>query len=139
MPQFLDRWLEWFRTRSTRDKAAILVAAVLVAVFACSVLRWVTMLVLIAVVIALIAGAAQRTPVRHLVIAAVALLAAFFVFGALASAVYGPSGEAASKRSRRRRPPRSRRSRPLRLLRKRSPHPNRRPSRSRRPYLASIR
>ena len=92
MPQFLSRWLDWYRTRPTGTKAVIVAFTLLAAVLASPVLRWVTTLALIAVVIALIARSTQRTPARHLVIAAVALLAAFFVFDALASAVYGPSG-----------------------------------------------
>ena len=90
MPQFLSRCVAWFRTRPADTKAVIVAFALLAAVLASPVLRWVTMLALIAVVIALIARAAQRTPVRNLVIATVVLLAAFFVFDALASAVYAP-------------------------------------------------
>jgi hypothetical protein len=92
VPQFLDRWLDWFRTRPADTRALIILAAIVAAVIASPVLRWVAIASLIAVVVALIARTAQRSPVRHLVIAAGALLVAFFIFDAVASAVYGPSG-----------------------------------------------
>lgn len=103
----MDRWLEWFRSQRTDTQAVIVAFALLVAVVASPVLRWVSLLVLIAVVIALILRAVQRTPVRHLVIPAVALLVAFFVFDALASAIYGPLSGGGSERAKRERAPES--------------------------------
>jgi hypothetical protein len=97
MPQFLDRLLEWFRTRPADTRALIILAAIVAAVVTSPVLRWVAIACLIAVVLALIARAAQRAPVRHLVIAAGALLVAFFVFDAVASALFGPSGGGAQE------------------------------------------
>ena len=92
MPQFLNRWVEWFRAQRAVTQAGIVNFALLVGILASPVLRWVATVGFIAVLIAPIARAVRGASVRHLVIAAGVLLAAAVGFAAMAAAVYGPNG-----------------------------------------------
>jgi micrococcal nuclease len=92
MPGFLSRWLEWFRAQPTNNRALIIIIALVVAVVASPLLKWVTAAALAFVLVVVVVQVASRASVRRWAIALVALLVAFVVFSTLASAVYAPFG-----------------------------------------------
>jgi hypothetical protein len=93
VPQFLNRWLEWFRSKPNDRKFLIVLLALLVAIVASSLLKWVTAVAIVVVIVVVIARLARRSPAGNWALALVGLIAAFVLLGDVASAVYGPNGE----------------------------------------------
>jgi micrococcal nuclease len=92
MPEFLSRWVEWFRAKPTETRALIIIIALVVAVIASPLLKWVTAAALAFVLVVVVVQVASRASVRRWAIALVALLVAWVVFSTLASAIYAPFG-----------------------------------------------
>jgi endonuclease YncB( thermonuclease family) len=101
----LSRAQDWFRARSTAEKAGILVLAFIVLLAASRVLATVARLAFFAVVVVLVVQVFRRRPVKAWAIAAFGSLAMVILFSSIAGAIYRPQtgqggrGERAEQRA----------------------------------------
>ena len=94
MPQFLSRWLEWFRAQPTETRALIIAVIVLAVIFSVLLSRVLWKIALVALAVALIGWIVQRGrggPERAWQIAVGGSLVALLIFAVLAAAVSGPT------------------------------------------------
>ena len=111
MPQFLIRAQDWFRARSTAEKAGIIMLAFIVLLAASRVLAFVATLAFFAAVVVLVVQVFRGRPVKAWALAAVGSLAMMILFSSIAGALYGPQtgqggqGETAEKRAAEPSPP----------------------------------